>query len=257
MLPLTRTELDAALATVGVAKGDGLLVHSALQFFGKPQGGLQAYLDALLDAIGSAGTLAVPTFPFTFNRGLDYDPETTPSKGMGVFSEFVRQQSGAQRTKHPMQSLAVIGAAAKDLTERDTLSAFDVGSAFTRMLELGFKLLLLGADVQAVSMIHYSEQRAVVPYRYWKDFSGRIKENGDWQTRTYRMFVRNLEIDPKLQLAPVQSALESNGQWHSVPLQYGKVSSCLLSDFVAAADSLLAADPWALVANKPESAAKN
>ncbi len=250
---LTRKELDAALASVGVAAGDGLLVHSALQFFGKPEGGLQMYLDALLTAIGPSGTLAVPTFPFTFNRGLDYNPATTPSKDMGVFSEFVRVQPGAQRTSHPMQSLAVIGAAAADLAARDTASAFDDGSAFDRMLELNFKLLLLGADIQAASIVHYSEQRAQVPYRYWKDFTGRIKESGQWQTRTYRMFVRDMDLDPQLRLAPIQKALEAKGQWHSSALHHGKIAACLLADFVAATDALLAADSWALVANKPES----
>lgn len=250
---LTRKELVAALAAVGVVAGDGLLVHSALQFFGKPEGGLQMYLDALLAAIGPNGTLAVPTFPFTFNRGLDYDPAATPSKDMGVFSEFVRTQPGARRTTHPMQSLAVLGAAAEDLAARDTPSAFDGSSAFERMLELNFKLLLLGADVQAASIVHYSEQRAAVPYRYWKDFSGRIKAGGQWQTRTYRMFVRDLDLDPQLRLAPIQKELEAKGQWRSVALHYGKVAACLLTDFVAATDALLAADPWALVANRPES----
>jgi aminoglycoside 3-N-acetyltransferase len=252
LAPLTRKELDTALAAVGVTKGDGLLVHSALQFFGKPEGGLQMYLDALLAAVGPSGTLAVPTFPFTFNRGLDYDPATTPSKDMGIFSEFVRTQPNARRTTHPMQSLAVIGAVAGDLTARDTLSAFDNGSAFERMLELNFKLLLLGADVQAASIVHYSEQRAAVPYRYWKDLSGRIKESSQWQTRTYRMFVRDLDLDPQLRLAPIQEALEAKGQWRSVALHYGKIVTCSLADFVAATDALLTADPWALVTNKPE-----
>lgn len=250
---LTRKELDAALAAVGVTAGDGLLVHSALQFFGKPEGGLEMYLDALLAAIGPKGTLAVPTFPFTFNRGLDYDPATTPSKDMGVFSEFVRTQAGARRTKHPMQSLTIIGAAADDLASRDTPSAFDAGSAFERMLELNFKLLLLGADVQATSIVHYSEQRAAVPYRYWKEFSGRVKEDDQWQLRTYRMFVRDLDLDAQLRLTPIQKALEARGQWRSVALHYGKLAACSLTDFVAATDALLAADPWALVANKPES----
>jgi aminoglycoside N3'-acetyltransferase len=251
---LTRPQLDAALLDVGVQSGDGLLVHSAVQFLGRPKGGLQLYLDAILAAIGSGGTLAVPTFPFTFNRGLDFDPATTPSKDMGVFSEFVRQQPAALRTPHPMQCLAVIGAAAGDLTDRDTPGAYDDGSAFDRMLELGFKLLLLGADIQAASMVHYSEQRAAVPYRYWKDFTGRVKSVGEWQTRTYCMFVRDLELNPQLRLAPIQATLEARGLWRSVPLNLGFVSCCKLADFVAATDALLAADPWALVANRPETA---
>ncbi len=251
---LTHAQLNAALHAVGIQQGDGLLIHSALQLLGRPEGGLQIVLDTLLETVGPDGTLAVPTFPFTFNRGIDYDPSTTPSKGMGAFSEFVRQQPDALRTTHPMQSLAIIGKEAADLARRDTLSAFDDGSAFDRMVQLGFKLLLLGADIQAASIVHYSEQRANVPYRYWKDFAGRIKVGDQWQTRTYRMFVRDLELNPELKLAPIQRVLESKDQWHSYPLNFGEIACCRLMDFVVAADSLLAADPWALVVNRPEKA---
>lgn len=251
---LTHSQLAAALEAVTVRSGDGLLVHSALQFLGRPEGGLQMVLETLLEAVGPQGTIAVPAFPFTFHHGIDYDPETTPSKGMGAFSEYVRQQPDALRTSHPMQSVAVIGRQAADLAGRDTLSAFDDGSAFDRMLQLGFKLLLLGADIQAASMVHYSEQRAGVPYRYWKDFSGRIKVGDHWQPRTYRMFVRDLDLDPKLKLAPIQRALENSRQWHSSPVNFGEIACCRLGDFVVAVDALLAADPWALVADRPKKA---
>jgi len=251
---LTPEQLITALHSVGIQHGDGLLVHSALQVLGRPVGGLQMVLDVILETIGLEGTLAVPTFPFSFNRGIDFDPLTTPSMGMGAFSEFVRQQPNALRTTHPMQCIALIGKHAADLVQSDTLSAFDEGSAFDRMVKLGFKLLLLGADIQAASIVHYSEQSANVPYRYWKDFSGQVKIGDAWQPRTYKMFVRDLDLDPQLKLDPIQRDLESKDQWHTYPLNFGEVASCRLTDFVLAADSLLAADPWVLVSNKPENA---
>jgi aminoglycoside N3'-acetyltransferase len=251
---LTPEQLTSSLRSVGIQQADGLLVHSALQMLGRPIGGLQMVLDVIFETIGPEGTIAVPTFPFTFNRGIDFDPLTTPSKGMGAFSEFVRQQPNALRTTHPMQCLTIVGKHTADLVQNDTLSAFDDGSAFDRMVNLGFKLLLLGADIQAASIIHYSEQRAEVPYRYWKDFSGKVKVGDAWQPRIYRMFVRNLDLDPQLKLEPIRRALVSKDRWHSSPLNFGEVASCRLTDFVLAADSLLAADPWALVSNKPENA---
>jgi aminoglycoside N3'-acetyltransferase len=265
------------LKALGLQLGDGLLVHSAVQFLGKPIGGVGMYLEALSSLLEngewrmesgersklndqsrlstlysqlSSGTLAVPTFNFAFARGEPYDPLNTPSQGMGAFSEFVRQLPQARRTAHPMQSLAVIGRYADDLARRDTLSAFDPGSAFERLLELDFKLLLLGADVQAVSMVHYSEQRFGVPYRYWKDFTGQVKTPDGWQRRTYRMFVRDLAIDPQLDLHPIQALLQQRGQWRSVPINYGQVAACRLVDFVAAADELLYRDVWCLVAHR-------
>lgn len=237
------------LQALGIQSGDGLLVHSAIQFLGRPVGGTGLYLQAIQDVIGLHGTLAVPTFNFAFGRGKRYDPQNTPSQGMGVFSEYVRQQPTARRTTHPMQSLALIGRNADELAQLDTPGAFDDGSAFDRMLRLDFKLLLLGADIQFTSMVHYSEQRFNVPYRYWKDFSGEILTASGWKSRTYRMFVRDLQIDPYLVLHPIQEALESRQQWLSQPLNYGQIAACRLSDFVAATNNLLAQDPWALVKN--------
>jgi aminoglycoside 3-N-acetyltransferase len=258
MLVVNQAQLTQLLQTLPLQPGDGLLVHSALQFFGKSDGGIGIYLEAINQAIdlnldhskiSGTGTLAVPTFNFGFARGEAFDPAISPSQNMGVFSEFVRQHPAAKRTSHPMQSLAVLGQHANDLSWRDTLSAFDPGSAFERMLELDFKILLFGADIQAISMFHYSEQRAAVPYRYWKDFSGPVCKSAGWETRTYRMFVRDLNIDPQIELYPVQSVLDKRGQWHAVQLNYGKISLCRMVDFVSVVDEFLARDPWSLVIN--------
>lgn len=262
MHAVSREQLISLLIDLGVRVGDSLLVHSAIQFLGQPQGGVGVYLDALCECldinlnnpgsqnISGSGTLAVPAFNFGFARGEPFDPPSTPSQGMGVFSEAVRQEPAARRTSHPLQSLAVIGRHADDLATRDTPSAFDPGSAFDRMLELGFKILLLGADVQAISALHYSEQRAQVPYRYWKDFSGQVNTPEGWQLRTYRMFARDMSIDPHIDLHPVQKVLESREQWHALPLNYGWVSVCNMRDFVAAIDEFLSTDPWSLVTNR-------
>jgi aminoglycoside N3'-acetyltransferase len=251
MKEVNQYQLVACLQSVGIQPGDGLLVHSAVQYLGSPQGGVGMYLTACQEVLTDTGTLAVPTFTFGFAKGEPFDRTNTPSAGMGAFSEYVRQNPLARRTSHPLQSIAIIGRYAADLSSRDTPAAFDPGSAFERMLELDFKILLLGAGVNAISMLHYSEQRRGVPYRYWKDFSGQMRLGADWEARTVRMFVRDLQLDPQLDLQPAQRLLEQRGQWHTVPLNYGWISSCRLVDFVSAIDELLAADPWCLVTNRP------
>jgi aminoglycoside 3-N-acetyltransferase len=246
------SQIIEALQGVGVKRGDGLLIHSALQYFGRPAGGIEIYLSALQEVIGAEGTIAVPTFNFSFANGEDYDPATSPSVGMGTFSEFIRQHPDALRTTHPMQSFAVMGKWSPELAACDTPSAFDDGSAVDRMMNMGFKLLLLGTDIQASAIIHYSEQRAEVPYRFWKDFTGRVKRGEAWEQATYRMFVRDIDIDARLIIYPIQDAMEKKGQWVTQPLNYGTISLCSLKDFVATADQFLAEDPWIFVTNLPE-----
>jgi aminoglycoside 3-N-acetyltransferase len=249
MLELTPQRLEQALSSLGITKGDGLLIHSAIHLLGKPSEGIQSYYKVLRSLVGEEGTLVVPTFTLDYPKTQTYDKANTPSTGMGSFTEYVRQLPESYRTSHPLQSVAANGYFARDLSGRDTPSAFEDGSVFSRMLELDFKLLLLGAGIQAASMVHYCEAKAGVPYRRWKDFTGRINLDGHWTDRTYRMYARILEIDPHLELKPIQSELERLKAWHEVTVNYGCISCCRLQDFVTATDTLLSRDPWILVSN--------
>jgi len=254
MLKVNREQVVNALQSVGLQKGDGVMAHSALQFLGMPEGGLGMYYGALCAVLGiseGAGTLVVPTFNFGFAHGEPFIQQETPAEEMGVFPEYIRQQPEVLRSPHPMQSIAAVGCHAADLTSRDTSSAFDPGSAFERMVELDFKLLLLGADVRFTSLVHYPEQRMKVPYRYWKEFTGEVRLLGTPPaTRTYRMYARDLTLDPEVNCAPVRKLLIERGLWSSVTLNYGKVEVCRFRDFVKAEEELLAKDPWVLVTNR-------
>ena len=66
MQEVTQQQVTTCLKTLGIASGDGLLVHSAVQFLGRPVGGLKMYLDAIQAVIGPDGTLVIPTFNFGF-----------------------------------------------------------------------------------------------------------------------------------------------------------------------------------------------
>lgn len=256
MKSVSINQVRECLQAIGISRNDGLLVHSAVQFLGRPLDGIKMFHDAIFSIIGPDGTLAVPTFSFSFNATRKFDPQVTPSEKMGVFSELIRNLPGATRTLHPMQSLAVIGKMALELSAKDTASAFDPGSAFEEMIQRNFKILLLGADIKAISVIHYSEQRAKVPYRYWKEFPGEIMIDGVWRHRTYKMFVRDLKIDPQLGINQIQAELQRRGQWNSVDLNYGKIASCRMQDFVKLADEMLARDPWVFVSNKQPGTSK-
>lgn len=247
MKEVTLAQVIESLKTVGVCPGEGVLVHSAIQYLGRPAGGVEMYKNAFDAVLGPEGTLAVPAFNFGFARGEPFDPSQTPSEKMGAFAEFVRRLPEAKRSPHPMQSVAVVGRWAADIAARETPSAFDPGSAFDRMLELDFRMVLLGATIQFASIVHYSEQKARVPYRYWKTFRGTIVRNGVGVAAECRMFARDLELDPENDFTPVQRWLEGQGLWRQVRLNYGYVAACKLRDVVAAADDLLSRDAWALV----------
>jgi aminoglycoside 3-N-acetyltransferase len=247
MQDVTLAQVVESLTAVGIRAGDGVLVHAAIQYLGKPVGGVDMYRQAFDKVLGPDGTLAVPTFTFVFARGQVYDPGNTPSEQMGVFAEHIRALPNAVRSPHPLQSVAVIGRHAAEIASRDTSSAFDPGSSFEGMLDLDFTMVLLGASIRVASIVHYSEQKAKVSYRVWKTFNGPIIRAGVAEPATCRMFARDLVLDPRNDFTPVQVLLESRGLWRQVKLNYGTVAACRLREVVAAADDLLKEDPWALV----------
>ncbi len=259
---VTSSQLVSILRGLGLHSGDGVMVHAALQFLGQPEFGPEMYLSVLEDVLELAeagkGTLVTPALNFGFAHGQPFDQKETPSEGMGILAELVRQHPNARRSPHPIQSIAAFGRYAADIASRDTSSAFDPGSAFERMVELDFKLLLLGADVKFTTMIHYCEQRVGVPYRFWKEFSGKVRlleadgTPGPWQERTYRMYARDLQIDPQVHCGPVQKQLQQQGKWAEARLNFGKVCVCRFRDFVESAEILLRQDPWVLVQNRPD-----
>jgi hypothetical protein len=188
MKEVKKEQVLEALQAVGVQPGDGLLVHSAIQFLGRPAGGVGLYFEALCEAVNCqsetssdepqllipnsqfpTGTLAFPTFNFAFARGESYDPQNTPSVGMGVLSEFVRQQPGVRRTPHrcnPGGRRRTPGPGGRIRLRLSTLARLQ------RMLALDFNAPARGRHP---SRLDAPLQRTACecPYRYWKEFTGR------------------------------------------------------------------------------------
>jgi aminoglycoside N3'-acetyltransferase len=73
---------------------------------------------------------------------------------------------GARRSGHPDASMLAIGAAAEHLAAEHPLeSAYGPGSPLERFLELEGKVLLLGAQPDALTVLHYAEAIAPIPHK--------------------------------------------------------------------------------------------
>ena len=60
---VTKQDIAEGLAALGVRAGDALLVHSSLSRFGHVEGGADAVIDALLEAVGPGAPSACPPTP--------------------------------------------------------------------------------------------------------------------------------------------------------------------------------------------------
>jgi aminoglycoside 3-N-acetyltransferase len=133
---------------------------------------MAAHLDAIRALVGVEGTVVVPVATLNLcNTDIVFDPATTPSRGMGVFSEFVRVQPGARRSFHPFWSLAALGAQAAEIVEDAPRHAFGYDSPWARLVSADAVSLHIGVQPRhSFSVIHHIELVVGVPYRYTKEF---------------------------------------------------------------------------------------
>lgn len=161
-MPLSCGEIRQGLGGLGVVDGEGLVVHSSLSSLGRVEGGADAVVEALLEAIGPDGTLAVPTFT---RYHEPYDPATSAST-VGAVTEAVRTRDEVERSGHPTKSVAAIGPEAAELVaDHEPSNSLGPASPIHRLLERGGRVLLVGVDHTTNSALHVAERLAGVPYR--------------------------------------------------------------------------------------------
>jgi aminoglycoside 3-N-acetyltransferase len=228
----TEDDLRQCLEALGVKKGDCLFVHSGLKALGKFTANnkintLEALLNIFLDIVGEKGTIVVPTFNFAFCSGETFDRSETPSDGMGAFSEYVRKHDQSYRSSHPFHSIAAIGANAFRITESTGFSEFSEGSFFDALLQLKCKVMFYGVSF-VETFVHVAEERAKVPYRYWKTFTGDVIDGGLKKTVTINFYARKLDLEPEPQvdIKKINQYLQDNKIIVSENLGDGSVSIC-------------------------------
>ncbi len=251
------TQFKDGFKRLGIDKGDVLLVHNSLMNFGFPSDARLQEVPAkiyeyLMNTIGPEGTLAVPVFNFDFCNGIPFNLKETPSKNMGVFSEYVRLRPEAKRSRHAMQSLAVVGKYADYIVENDTASSFSPEGPFDRLLKLDGKILLLGADINSVSMIHWVEEKLQVPYRYWKTFKGLYSDENGQKQKAYQMYVRSLDLNPRLKMDFIEKELKKRNMLKEEKVGAGFIKAFKIKDFVNIAETFIRRNPYFFVSNHPD-----
>jgi aminoglycoside 3-N-acetyltransferase len=181
-MPRTRGSLRADLAALGVVPGMTLIVHSSLSRIGWVVSGAEAAIWALLDAVGPAGNLVMPTFSggLTDPAGwtappvppawhdtiraemLPFDPARTPTRNMGAIPELFRTWPGVHRSHHPVFSFAAAGPDAAALTAKHPLGwARGPDSPLGGIHARDGWILLLGVGYERNSSLHLGETRAM------------------------------------------------------------------------------------------------
>lgn len=158
---LTRAEIVSGLRELGLRGGDVVMVHSSLSALGDVQGGADAVIDALAEAVGPEGMILAPTFGC--NPPFDRKQSTT---SLGAIADHLWRRPGAARSMHPMKSVAALGNGAVEFVagHEACLTAHGEGTPYHKLITSGAKVLLIGVDQDANSTLHTAEVLAGVPY---------------------------------------------------------------------------------------------
>ncbi|WJM10569.1 AAC(3) family N-acetyltransferase [Paenibacillus sp. PK1-4R] len=187
---ITKSTLINDLIGIGVKKGMTVIVHSSFKAIGKVIGGPVSVILALEEAVGTIGTIIMPTQtehlcePSEHDANLSsediefikdnmpiYYPDLTPTSYMGIIPELFRRQDGVFRSSHPHMSFAAWGKEAKRITEDHNLHyALNEKSPLGKIYDLSGYILLLGAPTNSNTSLHlaeYKQQNTFVKPKVW------------------------------------------------------------------------------------------
>lgn len=187
-VPVTVDDLCEGFAALGVRPGAVVEVHAAVGSLGWVVGGAGAIVHALLRHLGPGGTLLSVTGWDGTTFHLEDWPEhaqavalasmppfdratSAAEPAMGVLAERIRTWPGAVRSAHPEASMTALGARAPWLAGEAAAGgpghpdddAFGAGSPLGRLVEADGQVLLLGAPLSTVTLVHHAEATAPPP----------------------------------------------------------------------------------------------
>ena len=201
-----KQDIMEALNEVGIEHGQNIMVHTSLSSLGFVCGGAQMVIEALLECVGTEGTVMMPTQSW---KNLDpeagvhweepkewwqtirdnwpaYDKDITPTNTMGAVAEMFRQWPGTLRSDHPARSVAAHGKNARYLTENHDLSnIFGEGSPIGKLYEMDGYVLLIGVGYDKNTSLHLADVRAAYPGKHMVKESSAIMEAGKRVWKTY------------------------------------------------------------------------
>jgi len=184
--PVTRGRLVADLARVGLEPGATVMVHASLRSLGWVVGGSQTVVAALLERVGPAGVVCAQAswedvpfghagWPARWRDAYEaelpaFDPAVSAAAPYeGRIAERIRTWPGACRSANPATGLAAVGAGAAAFCAGHRLDdGFGAGTPYAAVAApgAGGAVLLLGAPLHTISLLHHAEAVARAPKRW-------------------------------------------------------------------------------------------
>ena len=178
---ITRTHLIQDLRSLGLREGQTVMLHVSVKAIGWIVGGPGIVLESILEILTPTGTLMMLASwednPYDLSRWPEerrdhylsdcppFDPKTSRAdhRSMSILAEYLRTWPGACRSRHPFSYVAV-GQNADWITRNEPWQYRNgPGSPLAKLCEVDGTVLLLGAALSNVTLLHHAEHLADVP----------------------------------------------------------------------------------------------
>ncbi len=164
---VTRNDVKEAVEALGISLGDVVLVHSSMKSLGFVEGGPESVIQGFLDAIGSKGTLVMPTLSQKNFENAYRDWNMDRPSDVGLLTEVFRKFPEALRSDQATHSVAAVGALAREITEGHTAFgprfgafgdyAFSYSSPWQKMYDKHAKVVFIGVSMRYNTFKHFAE----------------------------------------------------------------------------------------------------
>ena len=177
---VTHSQLVSDFTALGMRPGSVVMLHSSYKAVGNVLGGPPVVIDALLQTLTPQGTLMmyvgwensppdyfVNTPPddvpdIIYREHPAYDPRTARAvRDHGVLAETFRTHPGVLRSAHPDSSFCALGQQAEYITrDHPFFYGYGENSPLEKLCQLNGYVLMLGAPLFTVTLLHYAEHKA-------------------------------------------------------------------------------------------------
>ncbi len=153
------------LRRLGVREGGVVMVHTRMSALGHVVAGAEGVVRALLEAVGPAGTIMAyagwEEHTYDDPEAI-WDPRISEAvREHGRVPERIRTWPGAVRSLHPEASMVAVGARAEWLCEVHE-DGYGERSPLARLVEAEGQVLMLGAPLETITLLHHAEAIARV-----------------------------------------------------------------------------------------------
>lgn len=196
----TRLSLGEDLRRIGLTQGDAVLVHAALRKVGRVLGGPDTIIATLRDVLGPAGTILAYTDwqledddrddPALRDHIPPFDPLTSrANRDYGAWAELLRTTPGSRRSANPGSSFAALGGRADWFTADQAMDyGYGPQSPLGKLVEARGKVLMLGAPLDTMTLLHHAEHLADFPDKRVFRYESPILVDGQTVWRQFEEF---------------------------------------------------------------------